>query len=79
MPYIIIIIIIIIIINLLYKLVTQAGICICMGNKNDHILGYAPFEQQVHSDASEELDISIHGHNWSDDAGSRFLCVATAT
>jgi hypothetical protein len=50
-----------------------------MGNKNDHILGYDAMELQVHSDASEELAISIHGHNYSDDAGSRFLYVATST
>lgn len=65
--------------NLLYKLVTQAGICICMGTKNNHILVYAALELQVHNDVSEELAISIHGHNCSDDAGSRFLCVGTAT
>jgi hypothetical protein len=37
-----------------------------MGNKNDHILGYGAMELQ-------EIAISIHGHNHSDDAGSRFL------
>ena len=50
-----------------------------MGNKNDHILGYAAMELQVHNEASEEFPNSIRGHNWSDDAGSRFLCVGTAT
>jgi len=50
-----------------------------MGTKNNHILVYAALELQVHNDVSEELAISIHGHNCSDDAGSRFLCVGTAT